>query len=358
MRAADTRLTQKVGAAVLVVMILAVGYLLFLRDRMFLGPSVTVRVYFEHVSSLKEGSAVLVAGRQVGQIVSINLVAADSAEATEMLGGQPGAVAVVRIDDSQRHLVPINGDFFVTSRGMLSERYLEIGAPQGDAEVGRPIEGGDQVRAADPPSMDRVLQNTWNNLTIARAFLEEVKPEAAALFVEVDRLSVTLAELEPAPGEYARLRAHVDQVAIEARTTWLSIQIGGVEPDQIAALQQRVRRTMTEIGLATTLLRLELAELGASFDRVSARIEAARPGLEQKIRAALAAADTALAKLERINAKVADLLGMIERGEGTIGRLQNDPEFPEDAKEVGKILKRNPWRVMGHPQDDEPNLVP
>jgi hypothetical protein len=27
----------------------------------------------------------------------------------------------------------------------------------------------------------------------------------------------------------------------------------------------------------------------------------------------------------------------------------NDPEFPEDAKELGKILKRQPWKVINRP---------
>ena len=28
-----------------------------------------------------------------------------------------------------------------------------------------------------------------------------------------------------------------------------------------------------------------------------------------------------------------------------------DPEFPEDAKAIGKVLKRQPWRVIGRPKD-------
>ena len=28
----------------------------------------------------------------------------------------------------------------------------------------------------------------------------------------------------------------------------------------------------------------------------------------------------------------------------------HDPEFPEDAKELGKILKRQPWKLIDHPQ--------
>jgi len=30
-------------------------------------------------------------------------------------------------------------------------------------------------------------------------------------------------------------------------------------------------------------------------------------------------------------------------------KLANDPEFPEDARELGKVLKRHPWRVLEHP---------
>ena len=33
-------------------------------------------------------------------------------------------------------------------------------------------------------------------------------------------------------------------------------------------------------------------------------------------------------------------------------KLSRDPEFPEDAKALGKMLKRSPWRIIGHPDDN------
>jgi hypothetical protein len=38
-------------------------------------------------------------------------------------------------------------------------------------------------------------------------------------------------------------------------------------------------------------------------------------------------------------------------------KLSRDPEFPEDAKALGKMLKRSPWRIIGHP-DDHSGLPP
>ncbi len=342
-RAADPRLAVRVGAVVLLVLLGAVVYLLVLRDRLFLGDAVTVEVRFHHLGALQEGAPVMVAGQRVGKISGVRLVPR---------GG--GVVALARIDADRRHMVPVNGDFFVSSRGIFAERYLEIGPPRDGGEADRPVEDGDQVTGADPPQMDRVFYNTWNNLTIARAFLEELRPEASALFDAIDELSATLAWLEPAPGEYDRLRARVSEAVAEGRAVWASLEAAGARPDEITALVARARRAIDAMQASAALIGEKVDVLLAEFERVRDQIETAIPGLETKVKKALSLASGAFAKIERVRGKVEELMGIIERGEGTIGRIQNDPEFPEDAKELGKILKRTPWRVIGHPQDDEP----
>jgi prefoldin subunit 5 len=200
--------------------------------------------------------------------------------------------------------------------------------------------------------MDRVLQNTWDNLTITRAFLDEVQPEARALFAALDELSATLDTIEPKPGELQALRDHVDEVTAEATTMWLTIEAGGATPDDITALAARAQTTLAAGGLALATVRQRIQSLIAEFDRVKDRLEAAKPGLEKKVREALVSADRAIAQIDDVRGKVQDLMGIIARGEGSLGKLANDPEFPEDAKELGKILKRKFWRVIGHPQDD------
>jgi hypothetical protein len=52
-------------------------------------------------------------------------------------------------------------------------------------------------------------------------------------------------------------------------------------------------------------------------------------------------------------AKVAEINARIARGEGSLGKLMKDPEFPEDAKALGKIMKRQPWRIIQRPADNK-----
>jgi hypothetical protein len=59
----------------------------------------------------------------------------------------------------------------------------------------------------------------------------------------------------------------------------------------------------------------------------------------------------ALDKVDPLLAMVREIIGRLERGEGSLGRLSRDPEFPEDTKELGKILKRQPWKILGKPED-------
>lgn len=351
LRAADPKLGLRVGAVTLLVLALGVVYVLVLRDRLFLGPSVRVDVYFAHVGSLHEGTPVMVAGRQVGKIAAIRLVPRDSVPPDHPLAATGGAVAILRIDEGARGRVPVNGEFFVSSKGLLSERYLEVGAPAGGAAPERPVADGDAVRGNDPPSMDRVLVNMWENLEIARAFLDDVRPQLDALVEAAERLAHTLGVIEPAPGAYAALAERAEQLAAEARTTYLTLRAGGLDLARAEELVARTRQTLADARIVAGLLRGRLAALGEDLDRVRGRVEAAAPGLRLKLRAAVASAETAMARVERLTAKVEDVLGILERGEGTIGRLANDPEFPEDAKALGKILKRTPWRVVGHPQE-------
>jgi hypothetical protein len=63
-----------------------------------------------------------------------------------------------------------------------------------------------------------------------------------------------------------------------------------------------------------------------------------------QLRAALDKIDPLLARLDELGERIA-------RGEGSVGRLIGDPEFPEDAKDLGKIMKRQFWKILERPAD-------
>ena len=62
------------------------------------------------------------------------------------------------------------------------------------------------------------------------------------------------------------------------------------------------------------------------------------------MRGALAQVEPLLARLDELGARIAS-------GEGSLGRLMADPEFADDAKDLGKIMKRHPWRILERPHD-------
>jgi ABC-type transporter Mla subunit MlaD len=347
----DPRATLRVGGVMLVLLAAGVIAAVALAGRVELGAAIRVRVYFEHVGALRAGAPLMVAGRAIGKVEAITLVAAARAPAGHPLHGTGGAMARVRVDEDAAWMVPINGDVFVSSRGALSDRYLEVGPPAGGAEPGRAIRDGDELRGIDPPSLDRALQRTWDNLVRARSFLEAVRPEWDALMAELDSLSITLGTVEAVPGAYATMTSEIRTVMARAELAWDNAIAAGLTPDSVGALADRVGETFAALDAAGDQLGARIAALRAGIDRLRAQL-AARP-IADDLRRALDAADAALARLDVAVANGRALVAAFRRGEGSIARLMNDPEFPEDAKDLGKVLKRNPWKLFTRPQDED-----
>ena len=62
-------------------------------------------------------------------------------------------------------------------------------------------------------------------------------------------------------------------------------------------------------------------------------------------------ARAALDKLEPLLAGIDTVRQRITDGEGSLLRVIRDPEFPEDAKDIGKVIKRHPWRILDHARE-------
>lgn len=348
--AQNERLARRVGAITLCVIGGAIAFFLFLYDKIELGSPTRIRVYFSHATGLREHAPLVVGGHRIGHIESIESVAHGG---DNPLAGEVGTVAIVAIDDGEAWKVPHDADVFVSSRGVLSERYLEV-APGGDAST--PVREGAQLRGADPPMMDTVLRRTWGNMLTVEQFVDEVGPELAALRAARTQMV----------GELAAIAAEIDQLLP-------LISGGGPLVDEANELMALAKQTYEEsLGGANGLAAIEaaLADARASIGKLREVIDQLAPAAARlesgvsRVRDHVVAHDPAgrasdvLAKLRAAIDKIDPLLATVEdvaarfaRHEGTIGRLMHDPEFPEDAKELGKILKRRPWRVIAKPKE-------
>jgi len=343
--AKDEELVRRVGLVALAVLVAVIAFFVFVFGRVDWGARTRVHVYFHHVGPLHEGAPFVVAGRAVGKVEAIAL-----APKAAPLGGDDGVAVTVAIDASDASGLDPAGDVFIASKGMLSDRYLELGPnSDGKATDARGLDDDQALVGRDPPQLDRALQRTWDNLQDLGGFVADIKPELDALTAQV-----------------AILRAHFDPGAPSAVPNVVDVAPLFVE---LAGLGESVR-TLRETGLGgdagiahigevlaraatvATTARAMLAKLDAAAQALQANLAAIGrrgQGIGAKLDLAIDRVREDIAKLDPLLATVAAIQQSLDRGEGTMMKLANDPEFPEDAKALGKVLKRHPWRVIAHP---------
>jgi ABC-type transporter Mla subunit MlaD len=350
MIAQDEQLARRVGSIALAVIGLAIAFFVFVYDRIEWGKHTRIWVYFHHAGSLHEGGAFVVGGHAIGKIESIAL---SPRGAPGPLNGDEGVVLGVAIEAREAARCDPRGDVFVASRGALAERYLELGPPPGDPSSSPGLHEGAQLLGKDPPSLDRVLQRTWDNLTALAAFRDSVKPELDALRAQIAELR---AHLDPAS---TTAIAHADAIAP------MFLELGGFA-DELRTLRDRglggdtglahLGEVLDRTRAVVASARASLGKLDASATGLRVAIEGLRTRLGSKGAAAVDAVELAIDRVKADIAKVDPLLAQVDalnqalaRGDGTIMKLMHDPEFPEEAKELGKIMKRQPWKIIDRP---------
>jgi phospholipid/cholesterol/gamma-HCH transport system substrate-binding protein len=363
----DDRTSRRVGAVVLALVGLAAGAVLTV-DCTRLRPSIDVAVYFAHIGPLEEGADVQLAGRVIGKVDAVQLLPPGRVrDPSHPLHPGGGVAARLRIQERYAGWGAPNGEFFISMKGVLGDAYVEIGPPPGGAAPARGLRDGDEVRGVDPPRMDQVLVKSFQNMTEFRRLLDDAAPAARALVAALADLRATLAAIEPRPGAYAALGDSLGRAMDE----WdrLSGGLGDGAPPGFprtlpnqafgrplagGASRADLLGVVGEAGRVLGRIRAELGATGGTLDLLLTdvdRIRARIPGdLVDRLVASAAGARAALARLERTIAVGQELIARVRGGQGTVGALLNDPEFIDDAKKLGKIIKREPWRVLGHPR--------
>lgn len=342
--AQDERLARRVGAVALCVLGAAIAFFVLVFGKLEWGDKIRVAIYLRATGGLQEGAPLVVAGREVGHIVSI---ARAPHGAAGPLGGEEGIVATVAIAANDARRIRHGVDVFVASRGVLSSRYLELGPIPADGAV---LAEGDALLGHEPPSLDRVLHRTWNNLMTMKQFVEAVRPELDQLRDNLVALDDTLATLAPAAAGVPALGLQVELLIGEARRAYDEGLGGAPGLARIEAVMSRARGTFARARRTIEALRARATALADATAALRARTGERGGAAIATIELAIARTRAAIAGVDPLLAKVEELQGRLARGEGSLGRLMTDPEFPEDAKELGKILKRKPWRVIAKPR--------
>lgn len=325
-------------------MVAATVFFVFLWDRIEWGDHVRVRVYFRTTGGLPEGAPVVVAGKDIGTVESIALAGKPKHE--------DGVYVIIAMDKDWAKRLDASGDIFVTSRGMLSGRYLEIGPTTPNAAPTVPAgttfaavaRENRELNGREPPTLDRVLQRTLDNLNTTRAFGNDVRPALNELQHQIDELQATMASIAPD----IAFRADVLALVAEGRQSYAALG-GDAGIDRMKQVIDRGESVFSQGRATLAQLRASADMLGASIDVLKARVNTRGATAIERVELAIDRVKAAIDKVDPLLAQVELLRAQIARGDGSLLKLMNDPEFPEDAKELGKILKRQPWKLIDRP---------
>ncbi|RMH39273.1 MAG: MCE family protein [Deltaproteobacteria bacterium] len=328
----DERRAVRVGAAVLVAIAVAIAWVL-LSDDLRLRRTVRVSVVLSHVGGLRAGAAVQVAGAQIGDVERI------------AMRGQ-AVVAHVRIERRYAGRCPINGEWFVGSKGVFGERYLEVGPPARGAAPGRPVRDGDVVHAVDPPQFDRLAAVSAGNLAAARALARDVAPEWAQLTAALADAERTWSTVRPEPADALRAVSAGGGLFAELGASRQFWSDAGASAGDLEAVAGRARVAMAAARARIAALREQMDALADGAARARTRVAPARwAAFDRAYRDARAVATRAEATLARAE----QLAAFVASGQGTLGGLLADHELRDVAKQLQRIIKRQTWEVVGHP---------
>jgi len=183
-------------------------------------------------------------------------------------------------------------------------------------------------------------------MTTYKLFAAAVRPELAALRAQIDELRDQLAGLAHGTGDdgAAALAVELRRLIVAARGTYDRALGGDAGIAELRATVRDARAAIGELRATLDLLAPRAAALADHVGRIRGHVAGAAP--IERAQHVLAVARAALDKIDPLLATLDQLSDRIARGEGTLGRLMADPEFSDDAKDLGKIIKRHPWRVI------------
>ncbi len=337
----EDRIVVRVGAVFSVLLLGAVIFALQI-DFRDLGPTDKIQVYFEHPGALRAQDDVQLGGRKIGTIHSIRLVTSHEARATDHpLHPDGGVVCEVWIRKKYRRWLRVNSELFVNSRGLIGESYLEVAPPPGEQEMMRPIRQGDRLRGIDPARMEKIIVTSFDNARRFGELLEELEPSMQLFREQLTLLASTIDSLSPDPKAFSKLGDSLGKASEEFTALRASLAAGDV-----AALQRHASALIRSASRDFRAIDQALEILSAQVNAVRARLPEEFLSRFDQVSADLQAQ---IATLRGSVATLQEIAHRVRTGSGTIGALINDPEFSDDAKKLGRYLKRHPWKIITHP---------
>lgn len=349
MQKKETSIEVKVGALVLFSLALLVGFVLILGDFSF-SDGFTLHVDFDNAGGLKPGAEVAIAGIGVGNVQSLKFQPNEKAEE----GSDKPAVGVratLRIDKEYAGSLRVDNNFFISTRGVLGEPYIEIETVSLDAAL---LEEGAVVQGTQPPRLDVIVSKAAGLLDTIQDLLtdpsmptKDLLGNAASLMGHLDELIVdnrenidqTVDNTRVTTEEAAKLLAALNFAVDDGKSVQRMLQDAQSTASHTRSITAKVDGKIAPLLNDATVTAENARDISDSAKRLLA-------DNEQKIQDTVDNIATGSESIAAATGSANTLIGRIEDGEGSVGRVLADREMYDDVKEILRTIKRQPWKIL------------
>ena len=340
----ERSLKIKVALVVVVAVVLFIGFMSVL-GRFSMGDKIAYFVEFQDSGSLLQGAPVKVAGVRAGRIEAVQFLAGRTEKKSPHRGIYEAPVNVrihVILEASFAPAIRENSEFYVTSQGVLGEKYLEVVPGSAESPV---LTDGAYVRGTDPARLDQLMSR-------GDAILRHI--DAALVGTE----DVNIADLV---FHFTNLTQHLDaylvshQPQIESMTANLNQILGDLQ-SIIAEIKAHfdARTVMLDVkeikeSLTSVLHQfdrtLHLAD-GAFTDIHTVVNELVKAENREQIQRVINHLMEALSEAKALLSHSDQLVLQVSEGHGLVGQMLQDRTMYDALKEIVRLIKRHPWKLF------------
>lgn len=330
----------KVGILVTVCVGLLVGFIVLLGDCSTADRG-TIYVDVSTTSDLKVGSPVKIAGVPAGKVDEIVY---KGGEMDDAVGRRVWVRLHLRIDSEKIPTIHEDGKFYITTQGVLGEKYVEI--DPGTPELAS-LKSGAVVEGVPPMRLEVIAAQAGSLL---ESVSKLVKDNEGALGDILGDMRETMSSMKSAAARIDKLVTDNEGKVAKA-------------VDELVALETDARQLIASANHAVgdgEELRQTIANAREVSADIRARVGPVVGELEATLQKYAALAETGQAAVEEVRTSVVDgigdarkaladisvLTGRIRDGKGSLGALLADDEIYDDVREMLKDLKRHPWKFL------------
>jgi phospholipid/cholesterol/gamma-HCH transport system substrate-binding protein len=348
MQKKETAIEVKVGALVVFSLALLGVFIYLLGDFSF-SKGFEFKVDFENAGGLKPGADVAIAGLHIGNVKSLEFVKNPRPD------GNPVVVrAHVMVQPSYADSIRKDSEFFITTRGVLGEPYIEIVTSNFDTAS---IVAGDVLRGVDPPRLDLLVSRAQKLLIVITDLLEDPDTPVKEFLANVSQLVKTVNDI------LTGNRKQIDEVIAGANTTVNEASMLLRSLNLVVEDGKDIKLIVSDLGATARNARRATAELSSLLSETRPLVADARGAVknvreltddvsglvktnEQKINNTITNVEKSSERLVVISEDAQVVIKKVKSGEGAVGALLQEREVYDDLKEILRQIKRKPWKII------------